>query len=106
MERRGDAQMLQGAAPEMTDMATSGPPPAVGLGFRTPIADWTLENLDHFDVLEITVDHCICGSRTARSAIFDMVGRVPLTGHGVGLSLGTDAPLDLAYLDQVAEIVD
>lgn len=87
-------------------MTTGGALPAVGIGYRSAIADWTLEKLDCFDVLEITVDHCISGSKTARSAIFDLVGRIPLTAHGVGLSLGTDAPLDLAYLDRVAAVVE
>ena len=87
-------------------MTTAGPTPAVGIGYRAAIADWTRENLERFDALEITVDHCIAGSRTLRSAIFDLVGRIPLTAHGVGLSLGTDAPLDLAYLDRVAEVVE
>jgi uncharacterized protein len=80
--------------------------PAVGIGYRAAIDGWTRERLEHFDVLEITVDHCIGGSKTVRSAIFDLVGRIPLTAHGVGLSLGTDAPLDLAYLDRVAAIVE
>src|SRR5215471_13877747 len=79
--------------------------PAVGVGYRSAIDDWTRENLDRFDVLEITVDHCLAGSRSLRSAIFDLVGRIPLTAHGVGLSLGTDVPVDLAYLDRVAEVV-
>jgi uncharacterized protein len=80
--------------------------PAVGLGYRSVIGDWTVENLDRFDVLEITVDHCIFAGKAQRAAIFDLVGRIPLTAHGVGLSIGTDAPLDLAYLDQVAAVVD
>jgi len=84
---------------------TGGALPAVGIGYRAAIGDWTLDNVDCFDVLEITVDHCIYGSRAARSGIFDLVGRIPLTAHGVGLSLGTDAPLDLAYLDRVAAVV-
>src|SRR6202043_430787 len=87
-------------------MTTSPALPAVGIGYRSPIADWTRNNLDRFDALEITVDPCISGNKTVRSAIFDLVGRIPLTAHGVGLSLGTDAPLDLAYLDQVAEVVE
>src|SRR6516165_11524367 len=86
-------------------MATGGLLPAVGFGYRAAIADWTRENLDRFDALEITVDHCLAGSQSLRAAIFDLVGRVPLTAHGVGLSLGTDAPLDLAYLDRVAEVM-
>jgi uncharacterized protein len=80
--------------------------PAIGIGYRSAIDDWTRENLEYFDVLEITVDHCTAGSRALRSAIFDLVGRIPLTAHGIGLSLGTDAPLDLAYLDRVAEVVE
>jgi uncharacterized protein len=80
--------------------------PAVGLGYRAVIDRWTRDNLDRFDVLEITVDHCIGTSKTLQSAIFDLVGRIPLTAHGVGLSLGTDAPLDLTYLDRVAEVVE
>jgi uncharacterized protein (UPF0276 family) len=79
--------------------------PAVGLGFRAPIAGWTRDNLERFDVIEVTVDHCLHGGPTTRSAIFDLVDRVPLTAHGIGLSIGTDAPLDLAYLDDVATIV-
>lgn len=79
--------------------------PAVGLGFRAPIADWTRDNLDRFDVIEVTVDHCLHGGRAMQAAIFDLVGRIPLTAHGIGLSIGTDAPLDLAYLDDVAAIV-
>src|SRR5258707_417244 len=85
-------------------MTPGGMLPAVGIGYRAVIDRWTRDNLDRFDVLEITVDHCIGTSKTLRSAIFDLVGRIPLTAHGVGLSLGTDTPLDLAYLDLVAEV--
>ena len=81
-------------------------PPAIGIGYRDAIGDWTRANLKRFDMLEITVDHCIYGGRLARSEIFDLVGRIPLTAHGLGLSIGTDVPLDLAYLDQVAEVVE
>jgi uncharacterized protein len=80
-------------------------PPAVGIGYRSAIAEWTRANLECFDLLEVTVDHCIYGSATQREEVFDLVGRIPLNAHGVGLSIGTDTPLDLAYLDQVATIV-
>lgn len=82
-----------------------GPSPAIGLGYRSSIAEWTRAELDRFDVLEITVDHCIHGGPAQRQEIFDLVGRIPLNAHGVGLSIGTDVPLDLSYLDQVADIV-
>jgi uncharacterized protein (UPF0276 family) len=82
------------------------PPVHVGIGYRTAIAKWTVANLSSFDVIEITVDHCIHGDQSQRAEIFDLVGRVPLNAHGVGLSIGTDVPLDLSYLDQVAVIVE
>jgi uncharacterized protein len=91
---------------EKMHLATGGAHTAVGIGFRAAIEGWTRENLDRFDALEITVDHCLTRSRTLRAAIFDLVGHIPLTAHGVGLSLGTDAPLDLAYLDKVAAVVE
>jgi hypothetical protein len=52
--------------------------PAVGIGYRPAISAWTRENLDRFDALEITVDHCLAATRMLRS-IFDRVGRIPLT---------------------------
>jgi uncharacterized protein len=80
--------------------------PAVGIGYRSAIAEWTRANLKCFDLLEVTVDHCIYGSTTQRAEIFDLVGCIPINAHGIGLSIGTDVPLDLAYLDQVAAIVE
>jgi uncharacterized protein (UPF0276 family) len=98
----------QGRAPINKEEAqmTRAPHPAVGIGYRRVIDDWTRRNLARFDVLEVTVDHCISGGAETRAAIFDLVGRIPLTAHGIGLSIGTDEPLDLAYLDQVADVVE
>src|SRR5882757_4341048 len=80
--------------------------PAVGIGYRSTIGDWTRDNLAHFDMLEITVDHCLSSGESVASEIFDLVGQIPMTAHGIGLSIGTDVPLDLAYLDRVAAIVE
>ena len=76
----------------------------VGIGYRSAIAEWTRANLERFD--EITVDHCINGGSAQRAEIFDLVGAIPLNAHGVGLSIGTDAPLDYRYLDAVANVVE
>jgi uncharacterized protein (UPF0276 family) len=89
-----------------TTVTSASASPAIGLGYRSAIAEWTRANLERFDVLEVTVDHCIHGSARQRAEIFDLVGRIPLTAHGVGLSIGTDVPLDLGYLDGVAAIVE
>ena len=80
--------------------------PLVGIGFRVPIAKWTMANLHRFDVLEVTVDHYINGGEFTRSAIRNVVDRIPVVLHGVGLSIGTDTPLDEEYLDGVAEAIE
>jgi uncharacterized protein len=87
-------------------MTTTETQSAVGIGYRAAINDWTRNSLDRFDLLEITVDHCMGSGHSARSNIFDLVDRIPLTAHGIGLSIGTDLPLDLRYLDEAAAIVD
>src|ERR1700704_6669905 len=90
----------------MIDIISTNRGPAVGIGYRAAIGEWTLKNLQHFDVLEITVDHCMSSGQFTASAIYDLVGRIPMTAHGIGLSIGTDVRPDFAYLDQVAAIVD
>ncbi len=78
----------------------------IGIGFRVPIAKWTLAYLHRFDVLEVTVDHYIRGGEYTRKAIRKLVDRIPLVLHGVGLSIGTDVPLDDGYLDEVCEAIE
>jgi hypothetical protein len=87
-------------------MTPYGPFPAVGIGYRSAIGDWTRDNLALFDMLEITVDHCLSSGESVASEIFDLAGQIPMTAHGIGLSIGTDVPLDLAYLDKVAAVVE
>lgn len=80
--------------------------PHIGLGYRDRIDGWIAANLARFEVLEVTLDNCMFRGEASHAAVFDLVGKVPLTAHGIGLSIGTDAPLDLAYLDKVAELLD
>jgi uncharacterized protein (UPF0276 family) len=81
-------------------------PPLIGVGYRHGIDGWIRANLARFDVLEVTLDHCLAANRSARDSIFDLIGQIPLTAHGIGLSIGSEAPLDLAYLDAIAALLD
>jgi uncharacterized protein len=83
-----------------------GAHPAVGIGHRWILDEWIRANLGRFDVLEVTVDSYMVRGEWSGAGLFDLVGRIPLTAHGIGLSIGTDVPLDLAYVDEVAAIVD
>jgi uncharacterized protein len=80
--------------------------PAVGIGYRPEAYDATLSHLDEFEVLEIMVDHYISGTHKTRERIRDLSGRVPMVGHGVGLSIGTAISPDEHYLDQVAAVLE
>ena len=80
--------------------------PRVGLGYRSQLDRWIRTNLASFGVLEVTLDHCLAGGEATRASIFDLVGKIPLTAHGIGLSIGTEAPLDIAYVDAIAALLD
>jgi len=81
-------------------------PPPSAFGYRSAIGDWTRDNLAHFDNARdhrgsLPQQQRIGGLRDFRSGRADS-----MTAHGIGLSIGTDVPLDLAYLDKVATIVE
>jgi uncharacterized protein (UPF0276 family) len=78
--------------------------PLIGIGYRAPIHDWTVEHLERFDVLEVVVDHYLTGGPTFRNGLASLLGKVPVTAHGIGLSLGSTEPLDYDYIEEIAEI--
>ena len=80
--------------------------PSIGIGYRHALDAWTHKNLDRFDTLEVIVDHCIYGSPARRDGIFDLASEIPVVAHGIGLSIGTDVPLDLSYLNEVARTIE
>ena len=100
-----DSTLHQSSEPLIAYLSCWWAPRGRSQATALPSQSGSAANLDLFDVLEVTVDHCIHGDRSQHDEIFDLVGRIPLNAHGVGLSIGTDVPLDLAYLDQVADIV-
>lgn len=80
--------------------------PQVGIGYRLELNGWTRTNLGSIDVLEVVLDHYINGNPRQRDLIQSLVGDVPLTSHGVGLSLGTDQPPDPTYLERITDALE
>ena len=80
--------------------------PRTGIGYRHALHTWTRNNLNRFETLEVIVDHCFHGNPTRRDGIFGLAREIPVVAHGVGLSIGTDTPLDICYLDQVARALE
>jgi uncharacterized protein (UPF0276 family) len=78
----------------------------IGFSYRLNIDGWIQQNIDAFDVLEVTLDHYFWGSDAQRAAIEAACKELPAVSHGIGLSLGTADELDLGYLEKVAQAVD
>lgn len=81
-------------------------PTKVGIGYRRYLHHWTMEHLDRFDIAEITIDHYLWSNEKQRELIEEISRHLPIIGHSVGLSIGTDMPLDHAYLDRVADTLE
>jgi uncharacterized protein (UPF0276 family) len=82
-----------------------GERPQVGIGFRAEAFEAITRHLHRLDVLEVTVEHYVYGSRRVRGMIEELARRIPIVTHGVTLSLGTAIEPDRAFLRQVAAFV-
>lgn len=91
---------------QTVSVPVTAPAPLTGIGYRAPIHGWIMDHGGCFGTLEVTLDHYLMASPARRVKMAALSDRFPLNGHGIGLSLGTDAPLDLAYLDRIAAAID
>jgi uncharacterized protein (UPF0276 family) len=89
-----------------TNKSVAARVPSLGISYRAPIHNWTIANLDLFDVIELTLDHCFWASPLGLARIRQLADSVPFIGHGIGLSLGTEGDLDMAYLDRIARLIE
>jgi uncharacterized protein (UPF0276 family) len=78
----------------------------VGLGYRTPLHDETVDNADRIDFLEVISDKYLYAPPERTERLLALRDRFPLIPHGVGMSVGTAAPLDADYLDRLATFVE
>jgi uncharacterized protein len=76
--------------------------PTVGIGYRFPLHHFITDNLSEIDVLEVNLDQYFAAGRYRQSRLEPFVGTIPLIGHSVGLSLGTDVLPDIRYLEKIS----
>src|SRR3546814_15850534 len=81
--------------------------PSVGLGLRRALLDDLREApAGDFDFLEVAPENWIGIGGAHGAALHWLAERYPLSCHGLSLSLGGPAPLDLAFLAQVRDFLE
>ncbi|WLI43370.1 DUF692 domain-containing protein [Pseudomonas beijingensis] len=83
------------------------PQPSAGLGMRRALLDELRQApTGDFDFLEVAPENWIGIGGPHGAALHSLAERYPLTCHGLSLSLGGPAPLDLAFLGQVRAFLE
>lgn len=80
------------------------PPCGVGLSYRRDFAAEVMEHADRIGFVELVADNV--------PDVFDLdlvralADEFPIVCHSLGLSLGTDEPIDEVYVDKIARVVE
>jgi hypothetical protein len=82
------------------------PVPKIGLAFRAETFGELSRHLDRVDVLEITVEHWIFGTRRVRAMIEEVARAKPIAVHGVTLSAGTAVAPDPLFLREIRAFLE
>jgi uncharacterized protein len=78
----------------------------VGIGWRQEIAADILAHRQHVDFVEIISEHYMNVAPTKIVEVGNLAKTIPVIPHGIDLSIGTDAPVDDDYLEQLATLVE
>jgi uncharacterized protein (UPF0276 family) len=82
-------------------------PPSVGLGLRRGLLkDLHAAHSGTFDFLEVAPENWIGVGGAHGAALHELAERYPLSCHGLSLSLGGSAPLDVGFLQEVRVFLD
>ena len=87
-------------------MTSEIPALGVGIGFRNEIAAEILANREHIDFVEIISEHYLNVPPERLRAASTLAAQLPVIPHGIDLSIGTDTPVEEAYLDGLATLVN
>ena len=81
-------------------------PSRCGLALRPPLFAAILDVRPDVPFLEIMAENHVQPGDPARGVLEALRGRVPMTLHSVGMSLGGSDPLDLAHLAKLRALAD
>ncbi|WP_431924400.1 DUF692 domain-containing protein [Micromonospora wenchangensis] len=87
-------------------MSKALPRLGAGLGYRTALHQDIVANADRIDFLEVISEQYLYAPPEKLLRLLELGDAFPLIPHGVGLSVGTAAPLDGDYLDRLAQFVE
>jgi uncharacterized protein len=100
--------MHAAASPETTGRATRRTtlPAAAGIGLRAPHVGAVRNDRPRIAWLEVHSENYFADGGPALAALDRIAGDYPLSLHGVGLAVGSVAPLDLEHLGKLKRLVD
>lgn len=77
----------------------------VGLGYRRPLHREIIQHREDIDFLEVMVDDLIT-SNGIDAETLEALSAFPCVAHGTNLSIGTDFPSDVEYLERLATVLN
>jgi uncharacterized protein (UPF0276 family) len=78
----------------------------VGISYRSIWRQAILAHREQLGCLEVIAEHYLRGLPEKYAELDQIRAAFPLIPHGIGLSFGTDAPLDAAHLRNIAQLVE
>ncbi|WP_325985618.1 DUF692 domain-containing protein [Pseudomonas protegens] len=86
--------------------SASSLPPRAGLGLKTEHFKHVLEEQPDIGFFEVHAENYMVAGGPFHHYLGLIRERYPLSLHGVGLSIGGEAPLDLAHLERLAGLIE
>ncbi len=81
-------------------------PAKVGLGFKPEHFSHIMDTCPDLGFFEVHAENYLVDGGPFHHHLTQLRARYPLSIHGVGLSIGAEAPLDLFHLKKIADLVD
>ncbi|QRK85561.1 DUF692 domain-containing protein [Pseudomonas granadensis] len=89
-----------------TQAALTGLPPRAGLGLKTGHFQQVLGSLPDLGFFEVHAENYMVAGGPFHHFLGLIRAQYPLSLHGVGLSIGTEGPLDQQHLKRLAELIE